>query len=85
MADGYARIRVVSPDGLAHTSTVLVVAADGTETPIEDVVTRVDLTCDSETGIWKAVLCVEQVSVDVVVDDIDIRPPAARSDATEEN
>lgn len=83
MSDKYTRLRIVSPDGLAHTSTVFAVAPDGTESPIEDVVTKVELTCDANTGCWVAVLHVEMPAVDVVVDKIETRVAASSADVKE--
>ena len=84
MARDYARLRFTSPDGLAHTSTVRVVAPDGTETPLGEVVTRCELVCDPDLGFWKAVLWVDEVEVDVVTSDVETRDAAVRP-ATEEN
>lgn len=83
MTDLLGRIRVVSDDGLAHTTQVLAVSPDGAEVPLAQVVSRVEMSCDADTGMWKAVLWVEQVAVDVAVADVETRDVAVRP-ATEE-
>lgn len=81
----YPRIRVVCPDGLVHMSTVLVVAEDGSEMPITDRVTRIELVGDPEDGMWRAVLAVEAVELDVTVDDAEKRAAPGTHEKTEEN
>jgi hypothetical protein len=85
MPRDYARLRITSPDGFAHTSTVTVVAPDGTETPLGAVVMRCELTCDAEVGVWKAALWVDEVEVDVVVDDVETQRVAVEPAATKES
>lgn len=80
----YPRLRVTSPDGLVHTSAISVVAPDGTETPFADVVTRCELICDANDGLWKAVLWVDEVEVDVVVDEVKTRDAVVKTAETKE-
>lgn len=85
MVRDYARIRVTSPDGLAHTSTIHVVAPDGTEMPLGELVTRCELVCDPDVGLWKAVLWVDEVEVDVTVNGVETQRVAVEPAATKES
>lgn len=65
------RLRISSPDGLAASTVVSLVAADGTETPFTSIVSRVELTCDALDGMWRATLHIDEAAVEVVTDKIE--------------